>query len=193
MLRRLKITAAPLALLLAISAQSVVAGQDAGSQPVEMLGMRSHVPAGWVAEAPQSNMRVAQFSVPAAGEGDGAAFVVYYFGPGQGGSLEANLERWQSQFSSADGGPVEPDITELSGALPATLVSLRGSYARGVGVGPAGDALPDRMLLAGVVETPKGNLYPQLHGPAALVAAQQPAFVAFIEGLEAVPSSAVDD
>jgi hypothetical protein len=160
-------------------------------QRVELLGMASEVPSGWVASEPSSSMRLAQFQVPAAGggdTGDDAEMVVYYFGPGQGGSVEANVERWVSQFSRPDAEPVEPVITELEGELPATLVELRGSYARGVGIGPGGESLPDRMLLAAVVETPEGNLYPQLHGPAAVVASAREAFVAFVEGLATVSS-----
>jgi hypothetical protein len=67
--------------------------------------------------------------------------------------------------------------------MPATLVELEGSYARGVGVGPSGEVQPDRMLLAAVVETPKGNLYPQLHGPAELVKSQRADFIAFLKGI----------
>jgi len=192
--RRLSITAA--FLLLGASAPGAFAGDTADTQSVELLGMHSVVPADWQAQQPESNMRLAQFAVPAAGDGDGAEMVVYYFGPTQGGSLEANVERWQSQFTGPDGGRVEPEITELTtpqgGDFEATLVSLRGSYARGVGMGPADDALPNRMLLAGVVETPEGKLYPQLHGPAALVSAERPAFIAFIEGLTQAPVTAGD-
>jgi len=67
-------------------------------------------------------------------------------------------------------------------------VELTGSYARGVGIGPVGDALPNRTLLAGVVETPRGNLYPQLHGPADLVAKHRADFVRFITGMRPVPT-----
>jgi hypothetical protein len=185
---RLKLAAA--AALLSVASAAGIAAEPAGAtQPVELLGLRSAVPAAWVAAQPQSNMRLAQFIVPAAGDdGEGAEMVVYYFGPAQGGTLEANVGRWQSQFTGPDGGPVEPQITELEGAFKATLVSLRGSYARGVGMGPTGDALPDRMLLAAIVETPEGKLYPQLHGPAELVVAARPAFVGFIEGLVPVQS-----
>lgn len=173
--------------ILVFQAAAALAEQPAATQPVELLGLRSAVPAHWQAQPPQSDMRLAQFSVPGPGaEADtagGAEMVVYYFGPTQGGTLEANVERWQSQFTGPDGGPVEPEITELGGHLEATLVSLRGNYARGVGMGPGDNALPERMLLAGIVETPQGKLYPQLHGPSALVAAERPAFVAFIEGM----------
>lgn len=171
---------------LAAPALEVFADDAPPGQPVEVLGLRSEVPTFWLPQEIKSDMRRAQFAVPGAAGTDRGEFVVYYFGVGQGGSLKANLARWRSQFSNPDGTPVEVETAELAGTYPATLVSLRGGYARGVGMGPAGDPLPDRMLLAAVVETPEGDLFPQLHGPAALVAAQREAFVAFIEGLAPV-------
>ena len=171
--------------LLAMSLMLVTSFAWAAGQAVSFLGLTSEVPAEWVSGQPSSTMRVLQFDIPGGEGGDGAQFVVYFFGPGQGGSLDANLERWVSQFSSPDGKPVEPVVMPLNSTMSATLVELRGSYARNVGMGPSGDTLPDRMLLAALVETPEGNLYPQLHGPAELVAAQRQAFIGFIEGIRA--------
>lgn len=161
------------------------AGLVQADQPVNFLNYASSLPDSWVAEAPKSEMRQLQFKIPATdGTGEGAEFVVYFFGPGQGGTLEANIERWQSQFTNPDGAAVEPEITPIgTDALPATLVQLRGGYGRSVGMGPSDDVLADRMLLAGVVESPEGNLYPQLHGPADLVAAQRDGFITFVQGL----------
>jgi hypothetical protein len=172
-----------LMLFLALTASPCLAD----GQSVSFLDMTSEVPADWIASEPSSGMRLLQFTVPAADEAGAAELVVYYFGPGQGGSLDANVSRWASQFSSGDG-PVEPVITPLTGNLPATLVELTGSYARGVGVGPVGDALPNRTLLAGVVETPRGNLYPQLYGPSDVVAKHKTDFVSFITGISQDPS-----
>lgn len=156
-------------------------------QSVAFLTYRSSVPDAWVSETPKSEMRQLQFKVPASGAegGDGAEFVVYFFGPGQGGTLDANIERWQSQFQGPDGTPVAPTVTQIgTETIPATLVELRGSYGRSVGMGPGDDVLADRMLLAGVIETPEGNLYPQMHGPAELVAAQRDGFIAFVKGIQ---------
>src|SRR5215468_7200472 len=50
------------------------------------------VPAGWVEQAPTSSMRKAQFLLPRApGDQADGELVVFYFGPGQGGSVEANI------------------------------------------------------------------------------------------------------
>ncbi|MCG6898082.1 MAG: hypothetical protein LJE61_08600 [Thiocapsa sp.] len=172
----------PRSLLLA-SALLAGAGLASADQTVAFLDFESGVPDDWVAEPPKSQMRQVQFRIPAA-EGEGAEFVVYYFGSGQGGTLEANIERWKSQFQGPDGTPVEPEVSEIgTEAIPATLVQLRGSYGRSVGMGPSDEVLADRMLLAGLVETPQGNLYPQLHGPAELVASQREGFIAFVRGI----------
>lgn len=160
-----------------------IAGLASADQTVAFLDFESSVPDAWVAETPHSQMRQLQFRVPAA-EGEGAEFILYYFGPGQGGTLEANLERWRSQFEGPDGSPVEPEVSQIgTAAIPATLVQLRGSYGRSVGMGPGEEVLADRMLLAGLVETPRGNLYPQLHGPAEVVLSQREGFVAFVQGI----------
>jgi len=172
-----------LSLLLATTAAVTAAEGQPERQQVQFVGLHSQLPANWVAEDVASSMRVLQFRVPGSTEGNDANFVVYYFGPGQGGSLDANVARWKSQFSKPDGGEVEPITTPLKGDFPATLVELEGSYARGMGMGQSGEVLPNRMLLAAVVESPKGNLYPQLHGSAAVVKGLRNAFVAFVEGI----------
>lgn len=170
------------ALFVALLLAGAAAGAD--GQRVQFLGHHSVVPASWVPQEVTSSMRLLQFEVPGQGESEAGQFVLYYFGPGQGGSVEANVERWRSQFSRPDGAEVEAVVTSLEGsAMPATLVELEGSYARSVGMGQVGDVLPDRMLLAGVVETPEGNLHPQLHGPAELVKGQREAFIAFMRGI----------
>lgn len=158
------------------------AGDDA--QTVRVLDLESMVAAGWEQQPPTSTMRLLQYLVHGPAGGDNALFVVYYFGPGQGGSNAANIERWQSQFTTAEGGPVEPQITtSKAGDLPVTLVELRGNYARSLGMGQGVEAQPDQTLLAAIVETPKGNLFAQLHGPTATVAPARAAFEAFLAGL----------
>ncbi len=152
--------------------------------PVRLLDLESVVDGAWEYEQPTSAMRLLQYRVTGVGDGNNASFVVYYFGPDQGGSKEANIERWTSQFSTAEGKPVEPVITTSKvGELPVTLVELRGSYARSLGMGQRVTAQPEQTLLAAIVETSQGNLFAQLHGPTATVGAARPAFEAFLSGL----------
>ena len=158
--------------------------EAAEMKTVEFLDLRSTLPVAWIEQEPSSSMRLAQFRVPGTeSEGD-ANLILYYFGQGQGGSAEANIARWQSQFSNPGGGAVEPAIKTMKvNDMAVTVVELRGDYARGVGMGQAGTAAPDQILLASIVEAPRGNIYIQLHGPAATVSSQRESYMAFIRGI----------
>lgn len=148
---------------------------------LRVLGLDGPVPGEWRPQPPSSSMRLAQALVP-----PDASFVVYYFGPGQGGSVALNVARWQSQFSRADGTPVQPLVREIEvQGMPVTRVELRGDYARGVGTNAAAPVLGDHVLLAAVVQTPRGALFVHLYGPAATVDAASADFDAFLTGLRA--------
>ena len=128
-------------------------------------------------------MRVAQFSLPPAGGADAGELVAYFFPSGQGGPHDANIERWASQFVSADGKPVAPAVkTVKAGDTEVTLVELHGTYARGVGMGPTGDAKPDQSLLSAMVETSIGRITLQMYGPSKTVAAQRNNFLKLAQG-----------
>jgi len=174
------------------SGQALAASPPTASPPaksgvvsVPLLDLTAPVPAPWVSQPPASSMRLAQFRVPgAAGFGD-AEFVVFYFGPGQGGSVEGNISRWESQFTAPDGKPVKAIVRHLTvSRMPVTTVELSGTYARGVGMGPAGAPTPDQTLLVAVVETPRGNLTLQLHGPHPTVTANREALWTLVQGIK---------
>src|SRR5687768_18162204 len=90
------------AALLAVSAASLSAESAAG--------VRWTAPAGWKAEAARP-MRAATYTIPlAAGDQGVAECVVNYFGPGQGGGVDANIERWRGQVLGSDGKPATAKI-----------------------------------------------------------------------------------
>ena len=163
-------------------------GQDNNGQmlkTVEFLGLEAPLPDAWIEKQPSSSMRLAQFEIPGGDNGGDAEVVLYYFGQGQGGSAEANIARWQSQFTTSNGGVVNPSVKTMAvRGMPVTVVELRGDYARGVGMGPAATPEPDQILLATIVETPRGNVYIQLYGPAQTVASQREAYLHFIRNIE---------
>lgn len=152
---------------------------------VALLDYKAPVLGAWVQQPPENTMRLAQFQVPGArGAGD-AQVIVYYFGKGGGGSVQANIDRWQSQFSAPGGKPVKAVVKKSKvNGMPVTRVELNGTYARGVGMGPVGAPKPDQTLLASVVETPQGNLTFHLYGPKATVAAHRKGFEAMVNGLK---------
>jgi hypothetical protein len=151
---------------------------------VTLLDYRTAVPAGWVSRAPSSAMRLAEYTVPGPDAAGGAEVVVYFFGKGQGGSVESNLARWKAQFSTPDGSPVPETVTrDSTGAFPITIAEYRGTYARGIGTGSPEQAKPGQALIAAIAETPRGTLFIQLFGPAARVVAERDALVRFAKGL----------
>ena len=168
----------PAALLLSLLATACADAR----QDVTLLEWTTTAPESWVAGAPSSEMRLAEYRIGS--ESDPAEVVVYYFGEGQGGSVGDNLQRWTAQFSGPDGGPVEPEIERLEDTpFPTTLVRLSGTYARQIGMGGDQPGVPGQRLLSAVVETPRGNLYVQMHGPERVVAGEQQAFVDFVTGI----------
>lgn len=166
--------------LLAGSALSQTGAAGAGR--VSLLRYSVPVPAHWQPQPPASSFRLAQFLVPSAAGAAAGEAVVFHFGAGQGGSAAANIARWTSQFTGADGKPVSPKGESFSvGGLRATLVELSGSYARGVG-GVNSAPKANQMLLAAVVEAAEGNVIFQLHGDRATVEANRRAFIGMVKG-----------
>lgn len=162
-----------------------VAALQEESTAVTFFDLETHVPRNWVRQEPSSSMRLLQMVVPGEGAGD-AELVVFFFGPGQGGDVEANIARWRSQFSTDDGGPVEARVDRFTvSAMPVTVAELTGTYRRGVGGGPAAPRT-GQTLVAAVIETERGSLFAQMHGPAETVAAWRVAFDGFLRGLRPV-------
>lgn len=93
-------------------------------------GLRWTAPAGWKSEAPRP-MRAATYSVaPAAGDEAGGEVVINYFGPGQGGSVEANIERWKGQVQSPDGKPATATVAKRTvRGIPMTTIDASGAYS----------------------------------------------------------------
>ena len=138
-------------------------------------GIRWSAPAGWKTEAARP-MRAATYTVPSTG--GPAECVVNYFGPGQGGTVAANVERWRSQVLGADGRPAAAKVTTRTvRGVRITVVDSEGAYT-GMG-GPMVSnpkPVPGYRLLGAIAEGPKGNVFFKLTGPAKTIAAQQSAF-----------------
>lgn len=169
----------------AVLAQGAPTVASPSSDRLSLLGYSMPVPRTWQPQPPSSNMRAAQYRVPAAkGKGDAEA-VVFYFGKGGAGSVAANTERWTSQFTSPDGKPVKPKLASHKiRDIPVTTVELQGTYARGVGMGQAGAGKPGQTLLVAVIEAPEGSITLQLHGDRDAVEAHRKGFDAMWRGFK---------
>ena len=115
-------------------------------------------------------MRAATYLVPAApGDHDEAECVIYFFGQGQGGSVQANIDRWKGQFGQTARAKTADRMIH---GLKVTTVDVFGSYA---GMG-GGAAKPGYRMLGAIVENTGGNLFLKFAGEAKTVAANQSKF-----------------
>lgn len=146
------------------------------------------VPKTWGETAPSSSMRAAQFTIGGE-ESKPAELVVYYFGEGGAGGVEANLDRWYGQFEQEDGKSTrevaKTEKTEVSG-MPVTKVFVTGRYVAAMQPGSAEkNDQPGQAMLGAIVETDKGPYYFKMIGPEATVQAARSEFDAFIGSLTA--------
>jgi hypothetical protein len=98
-------------------------------------------------------------------------------GPGQGGSIDANIERWKSQMQGPDGKPAPAEIAKRAvRGIAMTTVDASGTYS-GMG-GPMAPAkpVPDYRMLGAIVEGPGGHVFVKFTGPAKTVAANRQKF-----------------
>ncbi len=144
--------------------------------------------AGWVIEKPSSAMRKAQYSLPHADtDSEDASLIVYYFG-GQGGSKEANLQRWAGQFEQPDGSPSEEEMqssTRTIAGLEVFDAELSGTYVAETAPG-SGERVnkPDWRMKASIVDTKEGPWYFKLVGPTKTVAKWEASYEAFVKAIK---------
>lgn len=123
----------------------------------------------WKKVAPRNRIVEAEIKVPKVGEDprDGRLTIM-----GAGGTIEANIERWQKQFTQPDGSSSE-DKTKIDkmkvGENSVSLVSITGTYIDAPG-GPFSGTpkinRPNYRMLAAIIQTKaNGNYFVKLYGP----------------------------
>lgn len=153
---------------------------EMGSSPSQAAGIAWTVPAGWEA-GPAHQMRIATYRIRAiAGDPEDAECAVYFFGTGQGGTVEANLKRWAHQFTSPDGqSPVPPAKmeTRVVAGLKVSTLAVSGTYLGAGGMsGQQEVKKPNFRMRAAIIEAPEGLVFFKLTGPLNTVAAAEADF-----------------
>jgi hypothetical protein len=150
-------------------------------------GLKWTAPAGWKTDGASRPMRAATYLVPpASGDSAPVECVVYFFGAGQGGSVEANLDRWKSQILAPNGKTADAKIVKrtVHGLTVSTLDSS-GDYT---GMGGPMSASPSLAkgyrLLGAIVEGPGGNIFIKFAGPARTVTSNQVKFEQLVNSFE---------
>jgi hypothetical protein len=150
-------------------------------------GIKWTAPPAWKAQA-QRPMRAATYTVPrAAGDPEDGEVAVFYFGPGQGGGVDANIKRWIGQFDAPGGGPADK-LAKTSKAtvngLPVTRIDLAGTYKASAGpMMQPGPPKTGYRLLGAIAEGSQGAVFFKFTGPAKTVAAHQANFETLIKSV----------
>jgi hypothetical protein len=151
--------------------------------------LRSKAPEGWMTEKTSSSMRVAQYKLPRVeGDKDDGSLVLYYFGSNQGGTAQANIDRWIGQMQQTDGSSSKDKAkteTMTVNGLKVTTVDVTGTYTAEMAPG-SGSFHNDEnyRLRAAVIETPKGNYFVKLAGPAKTIARWDQAYADYLKSFE---------
>jgi len=135
-------------------------------------------PEPWADVTSGRPMRAAELKYDVEGEEDPVA-IFFFFGPGQGGGVQDNIDRWKGMF---EGGPKAEEQIELDKGV--ILLVLTGTYLESSG-GPfaPGPKTPkaDHRMLAAILPSEQGSVYVRMTAPAAVVDTVRPAFEALIK------------
>jgi hypothetical protein len=138
-----------------------------------------------LARAPKSRMRAAEYGLAGDPQGE---LSVFYFGPGQGGAVDANITRWLGQLAQPDGS----DTAKLAkrserkvGGLTVTLIEATGTFSGGMAMpgAPAPEPQTGAMLLGAIAEGGEGPVFFKLIGKRDAVEGARAAFDALIGSL----------
>ena len=157
------------------------------SSLVAQPSLRFDVPSEWIEIAHPSPMRVAQFQLPRVdGDLEDAECVIYYF-EGEGGTVEANLERWTNQMLQPDDLRSTDVATtssfEISG-MQVTALDVPGIFAAQVHPNSKMRYYKRGFRLkAAVVESPDGPFFFKLTGPDRTVTRWDSTFSTFLESI----------
>ncbi len=137
----------------------------------------------WIRQQVASSMRAGQFLYDHEDENlADVELVLFFFGAGGGGGIQANIDRWLGQFE----GEPESKIEEKEmGGKKVTLLTAKGTYLDTMaGAGPFSGApktpKPDYTMLAAILPSDQGAVFLKLTGPTASVEAMKADFDKFV-------------
>ena len=153
------------------------------AKKVEVRDITLSIPEGWKQKPAASQMRVAEFEVPPAGDDkEPGEYAVFFFGKGGAGGLQANIDRWVGQIE-----PEGRKVKIVAGESTLgkyTLVDLTGAYNKAIGPPIAGNKkrLPGWRVINVFIETEAGPYFLKLDGSAKTIASVENEFRASFGG-----------
>ena len=162
---------------------------DLNGKPVSIAGI-TFVPATQWQDLGASNMRMADYTYgPLENDVDSATLSVFYFGESNGGSIEANLDRWIRQMSFADGRDPHKSAIQnqmVVEGMNVHIVTVLGNYNAPVGGMMSAQTVSKEnyRLIGAVVEAPEGNVFFKLTGPEYTARIMTEAFITMIKQIK---------
>lgn len=156
-----------------------------GSAQQEPLHITWLDPPSFKRVPPSNPMRKASYVVPRVeGDAEDGELTVFYFGPGQGGSIDANVDRWVGQFGQVKPGDVKRADREANGLRQHTVELESGTFSAGMGMGGGGKAKENYGLVGGIVESPSGAYFFKMTGPSKTVKKAKPEFYKLLDSVK---------
>lgn len=156
---------------------------DAALTPESALaasGIQWKAPKGWREGGPRA-MRLATYFVGGPEPATTAECAVFHFGPGQGGNVDDNIQRWVGQF---DGSPnYDRRVTTVHG-MKVTRVEIAGTFLAPDSEMQSQGKRPAWKLLGAIVEGPQGAVFFKFTGPASVIAHAAKDFDGLIASLD---------
>lgn len=156
-----------------------------GSAQQEPLHITWVDPPAFKRVPPSNPMRKASFVVPHVdGDTEDGELTVFYFGPGQGGSIDANVDRWVKQFGEVKPSDVKRADREANGLRQHTVELESGTFSGGMGMGGASKPKEKFGLVGGIVETPSGAYFFKMTGPSKTIKKAKTDFYALLDSIK---------
>jgi hypothetical protein len=158
----------------------------AGSAQQEPLHITWVDPPAFKRVPPSNPMRKASFIVPRAPvDSEDGELTVFYFGPGQGGSIDANVDRWVKQFGEVKPADVKRADREANGLHQHTVELESGTFSGGMSMGGASKPKDHYGLVGGIVESPSGAYFFKMTGPSKTIKQAKPDFYKLLDSIKA--------
>ena len=143
-------------------------------------GLKWKAPAGWREGGPRA-MRLATYFVGGPEPETTGECAVFHFGPGMGGGVDDNLERWVGQF---DGSPNYARRVLTVRGMKVTRVEIAGTFLAPDSEMQSQGKRPDWRLLGAIAEGPQGAVFFKFTGPAGVIDKATKDFDAMLASLE---------
>ena len=164
------------------------AGTNAGAV-AQAGGLQWRIPDNWTGQ-PERPMRAATYTVAAAdGDSEAGECAVFYFGPNEGGGVQANIDRWIGQMKQPDGSSsaTKAKTQKVDAGVPVTLVDLTGTYLSSSGpMMQVSAEKPGYRMMGAIAQGPQGAVFFKFTGPVKTVDANAKSFLAMVESASVV-------